>query len=124
MNDRLCRALSRFFSASLLGFAMCCGTASADLVGTEEAAASLEPANPSAERERVRAFLERPEVAKQLEKMGVSAEDAKARIGAMSDAEIHMIAGKLDLLPSGGRLTNTELLIIILLLVIILIIVI
>src|SRR5262245_9055271 len=110
-------------AASLIGFALCCAPARADLVGTEEAAASVRSSEPNAERERLRSLLERPEVAQQLEKMGVSAEDAKARVGAMSDTEVHMIVGKLDALPAGGRISNTELVIIILLAVVILILV-
>lgn len=121
MNDRLRRTVSRFFLASLFGFALSCGTASAELVGTEEAAASVEPANPHADREKVRAFMQRPEVVKQLQKMGVSADDARARVDAMSDAEVDLIAGKLDMLPAGGRLTDFQLIMIILLGVIILI---
>ena len=122
MNDRI-PLVSRVVAASLFAFGLCCGTASAELVGTDEAAASVEPARPSADREKVRAFMERPEVTQQLQKMGVSPEDAKARVGAMSDAEVHTLAGKLDLLPAGGRISNTELVIIILLAVVILILV-
>jgi len=120
MNDRLCRAASRFFFASLFGFALCCGTASAELVGTDEAAA-LE--NPGGDREKVGAFIERPEVAKKLQALGVSPDDAKARVGAMSDAEVHTLAQRLEALPAAGRITNTELVIIILLAVIVLILV-
>jgi uncharacterized protein DUF6627 len=123
MNERFHGTVSRFFAASVFGFALSCGTASAELVGTDEAAASVEPANANAERERLRAFVERPEVVKQLQALGVSPDDAKKRVGAMSDAEVHLIAGRLDALPAGGRLSNTELVIIILLAVIILILV-
>jgi len=122
MNDRI-PLVSRVLAAPLFAFALCCQTANAELVGTDEAAASVEPARPSADREKVRAFMERPEVTQQLQKMGVSPEDAKARVGAMSDAEVHTLAGKLDLLPAGGRISNTELVIIILLAVVILILV-
>jgi hypothetical protein len=45
--------------------------------------------------------------------MGVSPDEAKARVAAMSDKELHLVAGKLDLLPAGGRLTNNDLLLII-----------
>jgi hypothetical protein len=119
MNHRL--RLMPFFASLLL--ALACGTAYADLVGTDEAAASIEPAKPDADREKLRAFMERPEVVQQLQKMGVSPDEAKARVGAMSDAEVRMVAGKLDMLPAGGRITNTELVIIILLAVIVLILV-
>jgi hypothetical protein len=124
MNDRLRLTVSRLFAASLLGVALGCGSAYAEIVGTDEAAASMEPAAPDADREKLRAFMERPEVAKQLQKMGVSPEEAKARVGAMSDAEVRLVAGKLDLLPAGGRISNTELVIIILLAVILLVIII
>lgn len=115
MNDRLRLTVSRFFAASLFGFALCCGSASAEMVGTDEAAASVEPANPNADREKVRAFMQRPEVVKQLQKMGVSPDEAQARVGAMSDAEVRLVAGKLDMLPAGGRLTDFQLIVIILL---------
>jgi hypothetical protein len=114
------RSLSRLFLASLFGMALFCGTANADLVGTDQAAA---PADPAAERERVRAYMERPDVVKQLQEQGVSPEQAQERVRAMSDAEVHAVAQKLDALPAGGRISNTELVIIILLAVIIVILV-
>lgn len=113
MNDRLRLTVFRFFASSLFGFALCCGTASAEIVGTDEAAASVEPANPNADREKVRAFMERPEVVQQLQKVGVSPEEATARVAAMSDAEVHMIAGKLDMFPAAGALSNNDLLLIV-----------
>jgi len=106
MNHRL-RTIS-FFASLLL--ALCWGPAKAELVGTDEAAASLEPANQNADREKLRAFMQRPEVLEKLKALGVSPEEATKRVGAMSDAEIHMVAGKLDMLPAGGRLTNNDLL--------------
>ena len=115
MKECLRLTVSRFFAASLFAFALCCGSASAEMVGTDEAAASVEPANPNADREKVRAFMERPEVVKQLQKMGVSPDEAQARVGAMSDAEVRLVAGKLDMLPAGGRLTDFQLIVIILL---------
>ena len=71
MNHRL--HLTAFLSAALLGFAMSCGIANAELVGTDEATASLEPAD----REKLRAFMERPDVVEKLKAMGVSADEAK-----------------------------------------------
>jgi len=121
MNERLYRTLSRFLGASLVGFALCCGTASAELVGTDEAAASMEPANPNADREKLRAFLDRPEVVKQLQSLGVTPDEAKARVRAMSDTEVRLIAKNMDSLPAGGRLTDFQLIMVILLGVIILI---
>ena len=121
MSERFYRSLSRFFGASLIGLALCCGTAYAELVGTDDAAASMEPANPSSDREKLRAFLDRPEVVKQLQSLGVSPDEAKARVRAMSDAEVRLIAQNMDSLPAGGRLTDFQIILIILLGVIILI---
>jgi hypothetical protein len=75
------------------------------------------------QRERVLQLVERPDVAKQLEKMGISADQAKERVGAMSDEEVAMVAGKIDALPAGGALGNQDFLfLIVILLVVILII--
>ena len=53
-------------------------------------------------RERVAQFLERGDVARQIEAMGASREDVKARVAALSDAEVASLAGKIDNLPAGG----------------------
>jgi hypothetical protein len=97
-------------AVSLLAF---CGVAHAELVGTDEAAASLEPAKPDADREKLRAFMERPEVVEKLKSMHISPDEAKARVAALSDKEVHAIAGKVDMLPAGGRLSNNDLLLIV-----------
>jgi len=71
------------------------------------------------ERERVKTLLARPEVTKEMQKMGVSAAEAAARVDAMSDGEVAQLAGKLDALPAGGALSNQELLLIILLVIVV-----
>jgi hypothetical protein len=65
------------------------------------------------ERERVMTLVERPEVAQALQKMGIPADQAKARVAAMSEAEVASLAGKLDALPAGGALGNQDFLFII-----------
>lgn len=72
------------------------------------------PAQPEqTQRERVLQLVERPEVAKELEKYGISADQAKDRVAAMSEEEVAMVAGKLDSLPAGGDLSNQDFLFII-----------
>ena len=75
------------------------------------------------ERERVKALLEREEVRAELEKHGVLAEEAAARVDAMTPAEVQRLAGRIDALAAGGQQStqNLLLIIIIVLLVIILI---
>ncbi|MBV8033429.1 MAG: PA2779 family protein [Betaproteobacteria bacterium] len=91
------------------------------LAAPQAYAGMISPAAPS-DRERVLSLIERPEVAKQLEKMGIPADQAKARVAAMSEEEVASLAGKLDALPAGGALNNQDFLfiIIVILLVVIL----
>jgi hypothetical protein len=88
--------------------------ANAALIATD---AALPPA---AEREHLKALLARPEVAQQLQKLGLSASEASVRVDAMSDAEVASLAGRIDALPAGGAITNQELGLIILLVVLVL----
>jgi len=114
MNNRLHRYLPRLLGACLFSVTLC-GTANAGLIGTDAAAV---PAQSSEDRERVRAFIARPEIVRQLREAGVSPEEAEARARAMSDEEVHAIAAKLDALPAGGkRLTDFELIVVILLVI-------
>jgi hypothetical protein len=54
------------------------------------------------DRAKINAFLDRQDVVAQLQKQGVTANEAKARVYALTDDEAHNIAGKLDQLPAGG----------------------
>src|SRR6266705_1639084 len=113
MNNRLHRYLPQLLGACLFSVTLC-GTANADLIGTDAAAAPQS----SEDRERVRAFIARPEIVRQLREAGVSPEEAEARARAMSDEEVRAIAAKLAALPAGGkRLTDFELIVIILLVI-------
>ena len=78
---------------------------------------------PDTERERVRELVGRPELAQQLEQMGIAPSEVQARIDAMTDEEVRSLAGRLNAVPAGGDLTTQEwlLIIIVILLVIILI---
>lgn len=74
-----------------------------------------------AERERVRGLLERPELAAELEKMGVPPSEAQARVDAMTPEEVSQLAGRLDAFAAGGASQRDLLLVIILILLLILI---
>src|SRR6185295_15802873 len=88
------------------------------VLAASQAHAGLIPTQGS-ERDRVLALIERPEVAQQLEKMGIPQKEARDRVAAMSEAEVASLAGKLDALPAGGALSNQDLLIILIIIVII-----
>jgi uncharacterized protein DUF6627 len=74
-----------------------------------------------AERQKVKELVARPEVAKELEKMGIAPQDLQGRIDAMTDEEVRSLAGRLNAVPAGGDMTTQEwlLIIIVILLVII-----
>jgi TolA-binding protein len=109
--------IKRLFVAALLGAFTFVGftqTVQAAMIGTEQIHAA---ANASQDRARVAAALERPDVVRQLETMGVSPSDAKARVAALSDEEVATLAGKVDSLPAGGDVLGVLLFVFVLLLV-------
>jgi len=71
----------------------------AAIVSTEEVIAA-----PVADgsRERVHAFFQRDDVRAALQEQGVSADDAIARVNAMSDAEVAQLAHRVDQAPAGS----------------------
>ena len=88
--------------------------AHAGMIATDEAQAPTV----QAERERVKALLARPELAKQLSDHGVTAANAAERVDAMTDGEVLQLAGKIDQLVAAGALSNDQLIVILLLVVI------
>ena len=58
--------------------------------------------NESPARTRIRGFLARAEVRRQLAARGVDAADAQARVAALSDEQAQQLAARIDQLPAGG----------------------
>lgn len=54
------------------------------------------------EHARIVQFVDRADVREKLQAYGVSAEEVKARVGAMTDEEAALVAGHIDELPAGG----------------------
>jgi hypothetical protein len=92
------KALNRWISRVLIlcmvgvGFPM---PASAGVVSTDQL-------NTSAERERVKSFLDRAEVRGQLSSLGVDADSVASRVDALTDDEARDLAARIDQLPAGG----------------------
>jgi len=99
MNLRFMRMTSRLLIASVLSLSLPLQSTYAGMVETEKVAAS---AQSQTERERIRTFLDRADVRKELQTQGVDANTANARVAALTDEEVHKIAGKLDQMPAGG----------------------
>ena len=109
MKQRLLEALSTFALMTVLGLAaaLAMPRAYADMIPTEPARQAM------GERDQVKAMLARPEVAREMQKLGIPPEKAAARVDAMSDAEVSQLAGRLNALPAGGTLSTEEWLLVI-----------
>lgn len=91
--------VSRFVACFLIaGLLLQVAPAPAALVPTDEVLAT----QTNEQRERIQAFLNRQDVQAQLQQYGVSPDEAKARVNALTDDEAGNLAGKLDSLPAGG----------------------
>jgi hypothetical protein len=101
MNLRFMRMTSRLLIASVLGLGLPLQSSHAGLVGTDKVAVS---AQSQSERERIRTFLDREDVRKELQTQGVDVNTAKARVDALTDDEVQKVAGKLDQMPAGGEI--------------------
>jgi hypothetical protein len=91
-------AFNRCMARLLIVCTVALGTplpASADIVTTDQVYAS-------AERERVRGFLDRVDVQAQMQQLGVDPAAARARVDALTDDEAAQLAGHIDQLPAGA----------------------
>jgi uncharacterized protein DUF6627 len=83
----------------------------AEMIGTDAMSAQNQAEQ---DRAKVQSFLDRGSVKDRLQAMGVDGVVAKNRVGALSDQEVHALAQRIDSMPAGGYLTNTEIIIILL----------
>lgn len=116
MKQRILDVVSTFALLTVLGLAaaMLMPRAYAGMIPTEQSQAADD-------RAQVKDMLVRPEVAREMQKMGIAPEKAAARVDAMTDDEVRQLAGRLNALPAGGALATEEwlLIIVVILLVII-----
>src|SRR5260221_5692216 len=75
--------------------------ATAGMIGTDQVATS----SPQADRTTVLNFLNRSDVAGQLQSLGLDPSTAKDRVAAMSDREVQSLAGQITAMPAGGTST-------------------
>lgn len=105
MKRRPSRRLALLLAASI-GYAGTLQSAQAALIGTEQVAASQgmvsADAGAAEQRARVNALLERADVVAALTERGVNVEQARARVAALGDAEVAMLARQIDQAPAGA----------------------
>ncbi len=93
------RTVARVLVVGLCTLGMPIPAAQAELVATDRAEGT-----PQAQlsRELLGSFFDRADVRAALERHGVSADDAKARVDALSDDEVEQVAARFDSLPAAG----------------------
>lgn len=87
--------------------------ARAEMIGTPQL---LAPST-EASRANVDAFLEREDVQRQLETLGVSPADATSRVAGLTEAEVQALSSRIDALPAGAGVSTIELLLIIIIII-------
>lgn len=88
----------------------------ARIVTTEEVLAGSAPGVP-VDRSALEALLARDDVRTRLEALGVSPEEARARVQALDDAQAQALAEQLERLPAGGSVIGAVVLVFVILLV-------
>ena len=115
MHSHFMRITSHFLIAIFLSMAMPLHSAYAGMVGTDQV--SDLSSQSLAKRERIRTYLDREDVRKELQAQGIDGDSAKARVDALTDQEVQKIAAKLDKLPAGGEILGILLTVFIVLLI-------
>jgi hypothetical protein len=83
--------------------------AQAELVATDRVETTRQA--PLSARDLLRSLFDRADVRAALERQGVSADEAKARVDALSDDEAEQVAARFDSLPTAGSGIETALVI-------------
>jgi hypothetical protein len=75
--------------------------AQAGLIGTDQIISGLAAEDG---RAAIKLFLQREDVRRQLQLLGVEADEAISRVDAMADNEVRDVAGRIGTSPAGGDL--------------------
>ena len=93
------RFVAIFVAVAFSFLAVVVAPVQAAMVGTETI---LQAAGADAARERVLEFIQREDVVDRFKMWGVEADEAQARIDAMTNEEVAQLAAQIDQLPAGG----------------------
>ena len=96
MSTFFSRLISRLLVVCLIGLPL---QVNAGLIGTSDVVTAAQAA---AARTSVSSFLNRSEIASQLQSLGLTAQAAQERVAALTDAEAANLAGQIDKLPAGA----------------------
>lgn len=96
----LYQTIARVLVVSLCALGLPIPAAHAELVATDQVETVRQGRVPA--RELLGSLFDRADVRAELERRGVSADDAKARVNALSDDEAERLAARFDSLPAAG----------------------
>jgi hypothetical protein len=94
------QTVARVLVVSLCTVGLPIPAAQAELVATDRVETTRQGQLPA--RELLGSLFDRADVRAALERHGVSADDAKARVNALSDDEVERLAARFDSLPAAG----------------------
>lgn len=97
MKSSLTRIICRFIAVALVMLPFQYGHAG--MIGTDQAVAA---ASAQADRTAVLSYLSRAQTATELQSLGLDANEAQARVAAMTDAEVSTLAGQMHAVPAGA----------------------
>jgi len=98
----------RSFYKAFVNLLICCMilvsfSSQAGMIGTEKSAAIGQDL---ANRDKVNTFLSRADVVAKYESMGLGSKISQARVNAMTQDEVNLVAKKIDSLPAGGYISE------------------
>jgi len=96
MRTSFIRFVSRILIVCLIGLPF---QARAGLIGNDEAVGA---AQAQVARDALNSFMNRSDVAAQLQALGLTPQAARERVDALTDAEAARLAGQIERLPAGG----------------------
>jgi len=95
------RTVARALVVSLCALGLPMPAVHAELVATDRVEATRQGG--SSGREFLGSLFDRADVRSALERQGVSADEARARVNAMSDHEVEQLAARFDAFPAAGN---------------------
>jgi len=101
MVTHLKRNIARILAVSMCALGLQVPVAQAELVPTDKV--EFVQRTGLAARERLGSLFDRTDVRVALERHGVNADEARARVGALGDDEVERLAARFDSLPAAGN---------------------
>ena len=95
--------MKKLIAGFLVVWMVLLGQVQAGLITTGEVAAVEANPDASADRALVLDALQRAEVQAKMRELGVDPAAARARVAALSDEEVSLLARKIDTAPAGGN---------------------